>query len=101
MKPVTYNRPRTHKFKGEEFKILWKKCFIKGVECDGTCSVAPKTRTITINPNLSERRLLKVLIDESIHACCWDLDNDSVGQYSDAITSLLWKVGYRLPRIED
>jgi hypothetical protein len=101
MKPITYNRPSRHKFKGDTFKILWKPAYIKGEPQDATTSNCKVIKVITIDPHLSERRLLKVLIDEGLHACNWDLDNDAVGEYSDAISSLLFKVGFRLPRISD
>jgi len=107
MKLFTCKRPPWHLFRGDKFRVLWKRAFTGGgkksprIEADGTTANCKVVKVITIDPNLSERRLLKVLVDEGIHACNFDLDNEVVDQYSDAISSFIWKVGYRLPRIPE
>jgi hypothetical protein len=42
-----------------------------------------------------------VIIDESIHACLWELDNDIVGEISTNIAHLLWECGLRFDEEED
>lgn len=68
----------------------------KYVELTGLCEEphAPD-KTITIDSSIGDKELLKTAIDESIHACCWPLDNDYVDQMSEAMGELLWRMGYR------
>ena len=50
---------------------------------------------IKINPDIHPFLLLKVLIDEGIHAGCFHLDNDIVDNISTSIARLLLQCGYR------
>lgn len=52
--------------------------------------------TIAIDPNLREDTLLKVCIDEAIHATFFDLENDAVGEAATDIASFLRRVGFGL-----
>lgn len=49
-----------------------------------------------VNPNMGEDDLLRILIDESLHACFFDLDNESVGDAAGDISKFLTRVGFRL-----
>lgn len=75
------------------YKIIWEKP--KGSV--GLCS-GPKDRRIWIDPSLDDEELLRVAIDESIHACLWPLDNDYVAEMSDAMSSFLYKIGFKLEK---
>ena len=44
---------------------------------------------------MRDQRMLKVLIDEALHACVWDLDNEAVDERSTEIAEFLWRCGYR------
>ena len=72
-------------FRNRKYRIKWS-------EDDGLGSCEhPKTKrkTITLNPTLSGNELIRVAVDEAIHACFWDLDNESVGEASESIAKLL------------
>ena len=79
-------------FRGKKYKISWDTK--KGL---GECQ-HPKTKgkTITLNPELKGKELIRVACDEGIHACCWDLGNDEVGEMSEAISNFLWELGVRV-----
>jgi hypothetical protein len=64
-------------------------------KADGLCDPPGPERTIQIKPTLRQRRMLETLIDEGIHACMWDLDNDAVDECSASIAEFLWRCGYR------
>jgi hypothetical protein len=95
------NRPRAHTFRGRRYKIKWRKPRDPSKDCkmtnQGYCT-DPKNAnpTMAIDPNLCEETLLKVAIDEAIHATFWDLDNDAVDEAATDIASFLRRVGFGL-----
>ena len=92
-------RPSKYVFRGCTYQIKWRKPRRQAKTCGGTCQQPwTKNCTIEIHPALRNRNLLRVLIDESIHACHWDLDNDCVAQTSHAIAGFLWECGVRFPQ---
>jgi hypothetical protein len=89
------SRPESHIFRRVKYKIRWKKP--RG-EPDWAGACGPPVRSkavIDISPRLQGKYKLWVLIDEAIHACHWDLDNDCVDQTSKSISEFLWKCGLR------
>ena len=94
----SFRKIQQHTFSGNKYRILWKNPGKrKGDQLAGLCD--PPTinnKTITIDPNLSEKELLKTAVDESIHATCWPLDNEYVDSMSNSIGEFLWRMGYRL-----
>lgn len=88
MRPV-----RSHVFRGRRYQIRWKK--LPG-EVAGFCH-GPNVqgKQIVLDPRVRGKDELRVLIDESLHATCWDLDNESVAEISRDIASLLWRLNYR------
>ena len=94
MKKPEKKRPATHNFRGVEYRIAWRKPRIRAA--GGTCDPPNKKNcTIEVWPELDGLNLLRVLIDEGIHACHWDLDNEAVDQTSTCIANFLWRCGYR------
>lgn len=88
-----------HRFRLGRYRLKWVN---PGNGNDGLCD-APTTRgkTINVNPGLTGKRLLEVLLDESLHAGCWELDNDAVAEMADTMADFLWRCGYRrLPEVE-
>ena len=94
-------RIKSHVFRGKRYKLDWKpvskadkrKMKLNAIaSCDG-----PETpgKCITINPELSGFDLLRVSVDEGIHACMWDLDNLAVDEMSESIAKFLWRMGFR------
>jgi hypothetical protein len=95
-------RPSDHIFRGVPYKIFWRhpRGFRKKV--GGACSCPRKPfPQIEVSPNLRGESKLRVIIDESIHACLWELDNDIVGEISTNIAHLLWECGLRFEEEED
>lgn len=105
----SYNRPDHHKFRGDIFEIKWKKIYPykefkheldAGERITATTLNTKKDKVITIDPDMieDEEYLLIVLIDEALHACFWDLDNDSVAEASTSIAKFLKKIGFTLKK---
>lgn len=94
-------RPKSHTFRGARYKIVWHKP--ASAKSDpptherwGTCSnPKSKGKRIVVWPKLKGLCLLTTLLDESIHACAWDLDNGSVDEISSDIARFLWRNGLR------
>lgn len=55
---------------------------------------------IRFSARVPERKFLKVALDEAIHACLWDLDNDSVDEIARDIAAFLHRLGFRRIRTE-
>jgi len=87
---------KKHVFAGNNYNIEWKKP-AKETKAKGLCE-SPDTfdKTITINPYLEEKELLKTALDESIHGCLFALDNDFVDDMSESIGEFLWRMGFRI-----
>lgn len=80
------NRPHAHTFRGRRYRIKWRKP--KDRKHGGYCeNPKGKNPEITIHPELDDENLLRVVIDEGIHACFYDLDNESVGEASTDIAA--------------
>jgi hypothetical protein len=60
-----------------------------------TSSPDCKHKAIVIDDSMSDKDLLRVLIDESLHACDWTIDNDIVDHFASDIANFLWRCGYR------
>jgi len=96
------NKIKSHVFRGRRYTLAWRpvtKAEKKQMKVDaiGSCDGPPsaKGKSITIDPSLSELELLRAVIDESIHACMWDLDNVAVDEMSSSISRFLWRLGFR------
>jgi len=91
---------KSHIFRGKKYKIIIGEIDNDVLEleprCKGLCD-APNTRgkSITLSSKLSGIDLIKVAIDEGIHACCWDLDNTTVDEMSESISKFLYRLGVR------
>lgn len=87
--------PKSHVFRGKKYLVKPLNAKQKR-DCDGLADApSVKQKTISLNTDLHGRRALTVALDEAIHACVWDLDNDSVADIADSIAGFLWKLGYR------
>ena len=84
MKPI-----RSHIFCSKRWRIEWKKMRVNAGECE-----APHERdkTIRLDPRLTERQLLEVIIHEGLHACQWQLSEESVTETARDISRLLWRL---------
>ncbi len=90
------NKPFDHSFRGVKYRVLFRQPKGYTAKIGGACSSpASPNPTIEVSPKARGANKLRILVDESIHAVLWDLDNDSVGQCSDAIAEFLWKCGLR------
>jgi len=90
------SRPKLCSFRGIQYRILWRAPKGQKRTVGGTCQ-APwvKNCAIEVHPKLKGQNRLRCLIDEAIHACHWDLDNDCVGETSLSIAGFLWDCGLR------
>jgi hypothetical protein len=86
---------KSHTFRGKRYKIKWK-YIPKKEEAIGFCtSPDVKDKHIIIDPKNANLELLRAAIDEGIHACLWDLDNDAVSEMSESISRFIWRLGFR------
>jgi hypothetical protein len=86
-------RIKSHRFRLGRYRLVWRN---PNNHADGTCDPPDaKGKKIFIRRTLPPRRLLEVLVDESIHASCWDLDNEVVVEMAERISAFLWRCGYR------
>lgn len=86
-------------FRGKKFTIFWEwpPPTHKDADPSQHGEIHWNTRRIYIRPDVADKKMFKALIDEAIHACQWDLDNDAVWEYSEAIGNFLWRTGLRWP----
>lgn len=95
------NKINSHIFRGRRYKIENRSVHPDIKRCDpntiATCDGPPSQtgKTITIDPEATGLSLLKVAIDEGIHACVWDFDNTAVNEMSESISMFLWRLGFR------
>lgn len=87
-------KPKSHVFMGRKYRLLRRDP--KDKRLSGTCDApTTKNRSIEISPRLIGEDRLRIMIDEALHGCFWDLDNDSVGIASMDIARFLWREGLR------
>ena len=91
MKP---SRPSHHTFRGKQYCIRWRAPKDKNNvgECEDPRYKNPR---MMIHPDLTGIEKLMTLVDESIHAVAYDLDNDVVLEMSSDISKFLWECGLR------
>jgi hypothetical protein len=91
---VTVTRPvKSHVFRGRRYAIKW--FAPRGQHIAWCDDPKRKGKTILLPTNQPERDTLRATIDEAIHACQWDIDNDAVGEISTDIAAFLWRLGWR------
>ena len=86
MKPI-----RSHSFLGRIYRIR----FHHRIPPDalGMCEhPSSKNKTIHIRPNLDVKQLVETVVDESLHACFWSLDNEEVDEAATDIVRLLFRM---------
>ncbi len=104
---------KTHTFFGKKYKIKFgkikklinktdMKAMVKANNISasnivaGTDDRSTKGKALIVSDNIeSDKELLRVLVDEGLHACDERLDNDVVDAYATDISSFLWRCGYR------
>lgn len=91
-----------HDFAGNKYRVVWETPVDEynehgGAVINGLCEEPSiNGRKLTIDPDLTEKELLKTALDEGIHASIWALDNEFVDKMSDSLGEFLWRMGYRL-----
>jgi hypothetical protein len=81
-------------FYGRRYEVKYVKKLKNGNhgECD---HYNAGNKSIRILESLEPKRKLVVTLHESLHACMWPLSEAAVGEMSEDIGNLLWKLGYR------
>ena len=96
-----FNKVKSHVFRGKKYKIIWRKppkSFF-GVEVEGCCDDRDsREKEMWINPDVEEKDFLKICIDESFHACLFEVDNEIVDEISESMGDFLWRIGFRLEK---
>jgi len=87
-----------HLFRNKMYRVKITNVHPNDGDCnaDGDCD-APDTpkKKLRVNKNLGDKKFMIVSLDESVHACQFDLDNEVVGEIANSIGNFLWKLGFR------
>lgn len=85
---------KSHTFRGRRYRIDIHNRLHRNL--NGQCD-APTTlgKTIHLRKNIPDKEFLETALDEAIHACLWELDNDIVGDCATDIARFLTRLGYR------
>lgn len=84
---------KTHTFRGRKYAV------VNDERLHGYCTGPHHKRPhIFINPDLSPKLLMEVVIHESLHACKWGATETDVDETARDLTRLLWRLGYRLEK---
>lgn len=83
-----------HQFRNKRYQVILTNNIPRdrNGDCDKPTAI---NKSIRIKANLGPRHFLEVALDEGIHACLWDVDNDIVADIAHSLSSYLWKLGYR------
>lgn len=81
---------------GIKYEIIWK-CPAKSLKASGLCDPPgePKPK-IWIDPNLDEKRLMEVIIEEVTHAFWFEKTEREVRKLAAVLKKLLYKNGFKL-----
>ena len=60
---------------------------------DGLCDAGSKT--ITVRQSLTGERELEVMIHELLHACHWDLSEETITETAEDLARVLHRLGYK------
>lgn len=92
-----FEKIKSHISDGRKYQVRWKAP--KERDVGGWCSDPyRKIKFLEIDPDLSEKDLLRVAIDELIHSLLFQLDNFFVEEMSVSMSRFLWKMGWRLKK---
>lgn len=87
MRPV-----RSHVFRGKRWKVRYRKM----ADCHGLTDAPQEPgKEIWLDPRTDGIEHLSTLLDEGIHCCQWDLDNEIVAEIATDLARWLWRMGYR------
>jgi len=86
----------SHMFRGKRW-VIKRKSIKKRTKFAGTCE-RPTTpnKTIVLDKDLKEDALLETAIHEALHACLWDLDEETVEDVGRDIARFLRRLNFRL-----
>lgn len=80
----------SHTFRGRRYRIKFHHRFDQ--DAMGLCEHPNAlNKTIHIRPNLPVKEMVETMIDEGIHACIWELDNQVVDETSTDLTRFLMR----------
>lgn len=83
----------THDFRGKPYSVQFTRRLPKGTQGD---THEQKRRIRLLKGIKCPQRQLEVAIDEALHACCWDLDNDVVDEIAKDVQLYLTRLGFGL-----
>lgn len=88
---------KAHVFRGRRYRVRVVNRLKDHADTD-----APDTpgKTIRLHSSLDGQQRLQVLLDEGIHACLFDLDNEVVQEISEDLARFLWRDGWRRRSLE-
>jgi len=97
-----FRKIKSHTFRGNKYKIEVKKIVHDDYIYALTDGPKTKGKKITIDPRHKDGYdLMETMLDESIHACMWDINNDVVKDMAQGMAKFLWRAGFRLELIPE
>ncbi len=103
-----------HKFCGKSYKVITgnvaeiAKKRLNTAQYNGLMKVGKATKVfgfcewpqkrdkaLVLDSELTGLALLETAIDEGIHACDFSISNPKVGKMAEALSTYLWKLGFR------
>jgi len=79
--------------KAKKVKVIWRP--LGKERAWGQATTDPAHPVIEVDPRLSPRRELEVLVHEAIHICWPDKDEKDVDRAGKVISAVLWQENYR------
>ena len=93
---MSQKKVKSSKFRGKKYKIKWQKVRSKEPAWGNCDAPVVKAKSITIDPSLPAKEELRICIHEALHACMWDLGEETVHETSEDISHFLWRCGWQL-----
>lgn len=99
--------PKSHVFRGWKYRIYWRKprkskaeqklSKAKDLDVFGRCwPPGPDAKMYISLDEQDSFEFLSTILDESFHACLFDIDNDAVGETVDDIIKLLKRMKMKI-----
>jgi hypothetical protein len=79
--------------KAKKVKVIWRP--LGKERAWGQATTDPAHPVIEVDPRLSPRRELEVLVHEAIHICWPDKNEKDVDRAGKVISAVLWQENYR------
>lgn len=98
--------PRTHKFRGQQYRLRWRKprktkaenkvSKKTGDDIWGKCEPPGPNALMVVAKDKDPLFQLHTIIHEGLHACLWDLAEETITETTDSIVDLLVRMNVKV-----